>query len=221
MQPWTDFNLEPVEDVGVRGFLHHPAEENGEGIVLTHGAGANCRSNLLISLASAFCDHGFHVLRFDLPFRQLRPTGPPIRGSASRDQRGIELVVKSMRKLVKGRVFAGGHSYGGRQTSMVAASNPSMADGLVLLSYPLHPPQKPDQLRTEHFPSLRTPSLFVHGSRDGFGTLEEISEATEAVAAPRELLPVVGAGHELLSKKNAEELPSRIVEAFVAFVGRQ
>ena len=65
---------------------------------------------------------------------------------------------------MEGHVFAGGHSYGGRQTAMAAAERPELADGLVLLSYPLHPPGKPEQTRTAFFPEWRTPALFVHGS---------------------------------------------------------
>src|SRR3982751_6181543 len=89
-------------DVAVRGFLHSPENPSGDGLILTHGAGANCQSSLLVALATEFSLRGFTVLRFDLPFRQLRPHGPPMRGSAARDQEGIQNAVGSMRKLVKG-----------------------------------------------------------------------------------------------------------------------
>ena len=81
---------------------------------------------------------------------------------------------------MSGRVIAGGHSYGGRQTAMLAAERPDSADGLLLLSYPLHPPKRPQQMRTAYFPELRTPALFVHGARDPFGSLEELREAIAA-----------------------------------------
>jgi hypothetical protein len=209
----------PIDEHGVRGFLHSPQRPNGDALALTHGAGANCRAPLLVALAREFCANGTTVLRFDLPFRQLRPHGPPLRGSDKRDREGIAAAIAFLKQKTSGRIFAGGHSYGGRQTSMLLAEQPGLADGLLLLSYPLHPPKKPDQLRTAHFPDLRTPALFLSGSRDGFGTIEELSEALKLIPARTTLLPIEGAGHELLSKKNTEELPKKIVVTFQQMFG--
>lgn len=113
-------------DAPVRGFLHRPATANGEGIVLTHGAGANSNAPLLVALADRFCAVGLTVLRCDLPFRQLRPHGPPPRGSAEHDQQGLRAALAAMRRLAPGRIFLGGHSYGGRQSSMLAAAEPRL-----------------------------------------------------------------------------------------------
>jgi hypothetical protein len=99
---------------------------------------------------------------------------------------------------------------------MLAAAQPGIADRLLLLSYPLHPPHRPQDLRTAHFPQLRTPCLFVHGARDGFATLDELQTAMQLIPARTELLSVPGAGHELLTRRNHNELPQRIVEAFLA-----
>ncbi len=186
--------------------------------MITHGAGANCQSQLLRAMAEAFCESGLTVLRCDLPFRQLRPHGPPMRGSAERDQQGLRRAVELMRGTLRGRIYLGGHSYGGRQASMLAASDPSVADALLLLSYPLHPPLKPEQLRTEHFPSLNTPALFVHGSRDGFATREELERATKSIPARTTLLEIEKSGHELLSKTNRAELTRRVVESFLSLI---
>ena len=149
---------------GIRGFLHRAKTQGGGGLVLTHSAGSNCNSPLLIGLAEAFCAAGLTVLRCDLPFRQLRPHGPPM-GSADKDQAGLRRAVEALRNEIGGRIFLGGHSYGGRMASMLVAQEPSVAEGLLLLSYPLHPPRKPLQLRTAHFPRLHTPALFAHGTR--------------------------------------------------------
>ena len=100
---------------------------------------------------------------------------------------------------------------------MLAAEDPQLAAGLLLLSYPLHPPRKPVDLRTVHFPQLHTPALFVHGGRDPFGSHDEMKAALKLVPAPTLLFEVEGAGHELLGKKAHEDLPSRIVEAFRQF----
>jgi predicted alpha/beta-hydrolase family hydrolase len=100
---------------------------------------------------------------------------------------------------------------------MLAANEPGLLDRLLLLSYPLHPPQKPAELRTAHFPSLNTPALFVSGTRDGFGSIAEIEEALKLIPAQTKLLPVAGAGHELMTKRNQDELAQIIVENFRSF----
>lgn len=197
----------------VRGFLHQ-TEKPSAGLVLTHGAGGNCNSPLLIALAGALCARGIAVLRCDLPFRQARPHGPPM-GTAELDQAGLQQATQTLRKIVGGQVFLGGHSYGGRMATMLAAREPAVADRLLLLSYPLHPPRKPQQLRTAHLPNLQTPALFVQGTRDPFGSMEEMQSALALIPAPTRLLPIEGAGHELLRKRNPESVVERIVQAFL------
>ena len=164
-------------DPAVRGYLHSPANPNGDGLVLVHGAGSNAQALLLRALAEAFASAGFTVLRCDLPYRQARPYGPPGPGDAARDRRGIQNIVETLRRQGKERVFLGGHSYGGRQSSMLCSENPESVAGLLLLSYPLHPPRKPEQARTQHLPQLQTPTLFVSGTRDPFGSIEEVEAA--------------------------------------------
>jgi len=213
---FSDLSVQPV----VKGFLHAPEQPNGDGLVLTHGAGANCQSKLLMAVAAAFADAGFTVLRCDLPFRQARPHGPPFPAGAAQDRQGLRRAVEVLRQrvFVPGRIFLGGHSYGGRQATMLAAEEPQLAEALLLLSYPLHPPRKPTQLRTAHFPRLHTPALFVHGMRDPFGSVQEMQSALEIIPARAALLEVEGAGHELLPKKGATDLPGKIVVALRALV---
>ncbi|MBZ5570293.1 MAG: alpha/beta fold hydrolase [Acidobacteriia bacterium] len=210
--PFTDAAVDPP----VRGFLHTPATPAKDGLVLTHGAGGNAKSALLVALAGAFSQVGFTVLRCDLPFRQARSFGPPRPGDASRDRQGLKNTVAALRKLVPGRVFLGGQSYGGRQASMLCAEEAEVADGLLLLSYPLHAPGKPDQLRTQHLPQLQVPVLFVHGTRDPFGSIEEMQAAIKLVPAKTSLLRVEGAGHDLglKGKKKLESLPETVLSEF-------
>jgi hypothetical protein len=197
--------------------LHRPDPSNGDCLILTHGAGSNPNSPLLVALANAFCASGITVLRYDLPFRQSRPHGPPPRGSAERDQQGIRQAVQSMRELTSSRVFLGGHSYGGRQASILCAAEPGLVDSLLLLSYPLHPPQRPTELRTGHLPDLKTPALFVQGTRDGFGSIDEMTQALKLIPARTELLPITGAGHELVTRNNHGATAKTVVEAFRRF----
>jgi predicted alpha/beta-hydrolase family hydrolase len=181
---------------GVRGFLHE-AGARGPGLVLTHGAGANCQAPLLVEAANAFAAAGVSVLRCDLPFRQQRPTGPPMRGSAAEDRAGLRRAIEALRALGRAPLLLGGHSYGGRQASMLAAEDPTVAHALLLLSYPLHPPKKPQQMRTDHLPRLETRAVFVHGTHDAFGTIAELEPAIALIRAPTRLIPVDGAGHDL------------------------
>ncbi len=167
------------------------------GLVLTHGAGGNCKAPLLVLIADAFCAAGFTVLRCDMAFRHHKPFGPPSPATSGGDRASLREAVAAMRKMVSGPVILGGHSYGGRQSTMLAAEEPGLVEALLLLSYPLHPPGKPAQRRTAHFPSLRTPALFVHGTKDPFGTIEELSEALKLIPAKTDLIPVPGAGHDL------------------------
>jgi predicted alpha/beta-hydrolase family hydrolase len=209
---FSDASLSPA----VRGFLHSAGNPNGDVVVLTHGAGSNCNSPLLIALADAFAERGYSVLRCNLPFRQERPTGPPFPGNAERDRAGLANAVAAMRKSGTGQVFLGGHSYGGRQSTMLCTHQPELAAGLLLLSYPLHPPRKPEQLRVQHLPDLRTDSLFVHGTRDPFGSVEEMEKALRLIPARKEFLAVTGAGHDLgfTAKKSAPGLIDRILAAW-------
>jgi hypothetical protein len=197
---------------GIQGVLHRPVSPNGGGIVLAHGAGSNADAPLLVQLSRAWAGAGYLVLRFDLPFRQQRPKGPPFPALAARDREGILRAVEAVRQLSRGRVFAGGHSYGGRQTAMAAAEHPEMAEALLLLSYPLHPPRRPEQMRTAFFPDLRTPALFVHGGRDPFASLEELRQAMALIPARTDLLEVEGAGHDLnLAQQSlAAGIPARL-----------
>jgi uncharacterized protein len=182
-------------------FLHRPGQPNGAGLVLTHGAGGNCRAPLLVALANAFCAAGLYVQRYDLPFRQRRPSGSPSPSTAAADRAGLREAVEAMRARATGPVFLGGQSYGGRQATMLASEVPGVAAGLLLLSYPLHPPNRREQLRTAHFPALRTPAMFVHGTRDPFGSIEEMQAALTLIPARTSLVPIQGAGHDLRGGK--------------------
>jgi predicted alpha/beta-hydrolase family hydrolase len=217
MADCEEFKDDSVKDAPVRGFLHRAAGADADCLVLTHGAGANCQTPLLKALAEAFCAAGITVLRCDLPFRQARPHGPPVRGSAEKDQEGLRAAVTAMRRKSAGRIFLGGHSYGGRQASMLAAASPGLVERLLLLSYPLHPPKRPEQMRTTHFPSLQTPALFVSGERDGFGSKAEMDAALKLIPAKTDLLIFPTAGHELITAKNRSELPGRVLESFLTF----
>lgn len=211
--PFSDAAADPA----ILGFLHVPECPNADGVVLTHGAGADCKTKLLTEMSEALAARGFLVLRFDLPFRLTRPHGPPSPAAASRDRDGLRRAAMLMKQKAPGRVFLGGHSYGGRQATMLLAEEPHLVSGLFLLSYPLHPPRKPEQLRTGHFPKLSTPAFFVHGSRDPFGSTEEMQAALKLLGSPHALREVANVGHELFPKTNGQALLEEIANEFARF----
>ena len=208
----------------VRGYLHLPDVPNGDGLVLTHGAGSNAQAPLLVALAETFSARGFTVLRCDLPYRQSRAFGPPGPGDAARDRVGLKNALAALRRTISGRLFLGGHSYGGRQSSMLCAElakvEPDLVTALLLLSYPLHPPRKPEQQRTQHLPDLHTPALFVSGTRDPFGSIDELKQALKMIPAKTKLLAIDGAGDDLGFKRKAkrEELPKQILSELTELV---
>ena len=208
--------IDSTVDPHIRGFLHVPETPDQNGLVLTHGAGGNAHAPLLIALAEAFAAAGFTVLRCNLPYRQARPFGPPGPGDDARDRAGLKNAISKLRGMISGRLSLGGHSYGGRQSSMLCAEDPGLVSALLLLSYPLHPPRKPEQQRTQHLPDLRTPTLFVAGTRDPFGSIAEMERALKMIPAKTKLMVVEGAGHDLGFKGKArqEEIPRQVFSEF-------
>lgn len=182
----------------IAGVAHQPAGTPVGAVVLTHGAGGNRDAPMLVRIADEWARRGFLAVRFDLPYRRRRPKGPPS-GSATADQEGIVEAVGHVRALVDGPVLAGGHSYGGRMTSMAVAGGLTV-DVLTLFSYPLHPPGKPERARTEHLPSITVPTVFTHGTSDPFGTIDELRAAAALVTGRTAVVEVTGARHDLGSK---------------------
>jgi len=187
----------------IAGIAHEPdggARQDPKGIVvLTHGAGGNRDSKLLQQVCDEWARRGWLAVRYNLPYRRRRPKGPPS-GSAAADRAGIVEAIELCRGLGDGPIIAGGHSYGGRLTSMVVAAGEASVDVLTLFSYPVHPPGKPERPRTEHLPDIRVPTVFTHGTSDPFGTPAEVRDAAGLIAAPTEIVEITGARHDLGSK---------------------
>lgn len=169
-------------------------------VVLTHGAGGNRESPLLVRVCDEWARRGWLAVRYNLPYRRRRPNGPP-GGSGATDRAGIVEAVALARELADGPLIAGGHSYGGRQTSMVVAGGQAAVAGLALFSYPVHPPGKPERTRTEHLRNITVPTVFTHGSSDPFASIGEVRAAAALIPAPTEVVEIAGARHDLGSKR--------------------
>ena len=203
----------------IAGVAHEPTGVPSGVVALTHGAGGNRESALLQQVCDEWARRGWLAVRYNLPYRRRRPSGPPS-GSAATDRAGIVEAIAVCRGLADGPLIAGGHSYGGRQTSMVVAADeasPIEVDLLTLLSYPVHPPGKPERPRTEHLPDIRVPTVFIHGASDPFGTPREVSEAAAMIAAPTEVVEIAGARHDLRSR--TLDVPALAVDAALRLLG--
>lgn len=162
------------------------------GLLLAPGAGADRNQATLVALDEAASAVGIAVSRMDFPYRiagRKAPDRPPVL---------IEAVRTEAARLAErcDRVVLGGRSMGGRMCSMAVAEGLPAA-GLLLISYPLHPPGQPAKLRTEHFPNLHVPCLFLSGTRDAFGTPSELEAASKAIPGPVSHCWVDGKDHAL------------------------
>jgi predicted alpha/beta-hydrolase family hydrolase len=201
----------------IAGIAHQPDGVPHGVVVLTHGAGGDRESELLQRVCDGWARRGWLAIRYNLPYRRRRPKGPPS-GSAATDRAGIDEAITLCRNLSDGPLIAGGHSYGGRQTSMVlAGANPAQVDVLTLFSYPVHPPGKPERPRTEHLPEIRVPTVFTHGTSDPFGTPAEVRDAAALIAAPIEVVEITGARHDLRSK--TLDVPALAIDAALRLLG--
>jgi uncharacterized protein len=198
----------------IAGIAHEPERQRYGApigvVMLTHGAGGSRESPLLTKICDEWARRGWLAVRYNLPYRRRRPKGPPS-GSAASDQAGVAEAIALAHTLTKGPVIAGGHSYGGRMTSMVIADQAAAVDVLTLFSYPLHPPGKPERVRTDHLPRIAAPTVFTHGTADPFGTLDELRPAAALIPAASEIVEVTGARHDLGSK--TLDVPALAVDA--------
>jgi len=176
-----------------------PAIPGPLGAVLAPGASAGRDQPALVSLDRALSGAGLAVERLDFPYRlagRRAPDRPPVLIAA------VEEAARNLAaQLGSGTdcLVLGGRSMGGRMCSMAVAQGLPAA-GLLLVSYPLHPPGRPDRLRVDHFPALAVPCLFVSGTRDQFGSPAELEQATAAIAGPVTHHWVDGGDHALRAK---------------------
>jgi predicted alpha/beta-hydrolase family hydrolase len=183
-------------------------------LLLTPGAGSGRNHPTLVGIEKAVAP--LPVARVDFPYRREGRRAP------DRAPKLIACIVEEAAALVAdahvkpGRLVLGGRSMGGRMCAMAVAEGLPAA-GLVLLSYPLHPPGKPDALRVDHFPALDLPCLFVSGTKDPFGSPAELEAHTAAIPGPVTHVWIEGAGHEVKDLKS-DRRQTRVIEAVAGWV---
>ena len=182
-------------------FLFNGPDRADVTILLAHGAGAPMDSASMTAAAEALAGAGFRVARFEFDYMAARRTGTGRTPPPKAEKLNPQYLAAIEALGAKGTLVIGGKSMGGRVASMVADSlfEAGRVQGLLCLGYPFHPPGKPGQLRTAHLADLKTPALIVQGTRDEFGTREEVSAYQLSPAI--ELLWLEDGDHDLKPRK--------------------
>ena len=193
-------------------------EPNGNArvvLVLAHGAGGDLNDSVLRGVAAELTGHGFAVLRFNFPYRESGRKAP---GSQAESEECYRAIADGARRDGV-PLFLGGKSYGGRIASHIVADG-YPADGLVLLSYPLHPPGRPERLRDAHLHEVDAPMLFVQGTRDTFAQSDLLTKTVSSLPLATHV-PIDGGDHSLKVRgRAAADVAADIGKAISAFVSR-
>jgi predicted alpha/beta-hydrolase family hydrolase len=195
------FRHESIGFIMDHDFLIDGPSDAAVTILLAHGAGAPMDSASMNAATSALVTAGFRVARFEFGYMAARRTSDSRKPPPKAEKLIPEYMAAVTRLGVTGPLIIGGKSMGGRIASMVAddlLSQGAIA-GLLCLGYPFHPPGKPENLRTQHLTELKTPTLICQGTRDEFGTREEV--ATYALSANIRILWLEDGDHDLKPRK--------------------
>jgi uncharacterized protein len=189
----------------VTALLYSAAKSNrlGTTIVLGHGAGQGQLSNSMRLFASGLASRGFDVMTFNFVYMERGKSGPDQKPKLESCYRAVIREAIQHKKLKTNRLLIGGKSMGGRIASQVAAEDEEGVAGLVFLGYPLHPPGQPDKLRTEHWKSIKVPMLFLQGTRDPFGTPDEIKPFIKKLRLPAKIYVIETGDHSFKVQKSA------------------
>lgn len=215
-----------VEDGdSVTGFVYPGRKRDvGAVLLLAPGAGAGQKSGFMLTLAEGLASRGIDVVTFDFIYMEKGRKYPD---RAERLEECYEAAIKTVRERLTGkRYFAGGKSMGGRIASQVAASGRgSGLRGLVFLGYPLHPPGKPEKQRSSHLPRIEEPMLFCQGTRDAFGTPDEIRQVVDGLPSAVEIFEVEGGDHSFKVLKRSglsqEEVLEGVMDRVASWIEEQ
>ncbi len=204
-----------------RGVSIYPTDTAHAALILAHGAGAGQKSAFMVDAARALSSRGIVTATFDFPYmaegRKVPDKGPVL------EEAWREAIAQaSARPECAGLpLFIGGKSMGGRIASQAAAEGSLPISGLVFLGYPLHPPGRPEQRRDAHLPQIQLPMLFVQGSRDAFGTADEIRALLPRLASTTQLFEIEGGDHSFKVPARLGKpavVMERIFDAVAAFI---
>jgi predicted alpha/beta-hydrolase family hydrolase len=195
--------IAPEESVTALIYPASSVDRAGVTLILGHGAGADQTSAFMVSVATALAARGHDVVTFNFRYTERRGRLPDPNPRLEACYRSVIEAMRRHPPLERNALAIGGKSMGGRIASQVAAAGVGALAGLVLLGYPLHPPGKPDRLRSKHLPAIAAPLLFVQGEQDSFGTPDELRPILRSLTVPVELYVVAGGDHSFKVPKRA------------------
>ena len=202
--------------------LVYPADANPAGavLILGHGAGAGQRHPWMVDCARALSALGLDIVTFNFLYTEQRRHVPDRRPLLDACYRAVIVTVRQQVTNARRSLFIGGKSMGGRIATHVAAETHDLGvSGLVLLGYPLHPPGRPAERRDAHLPAVGLPMLFVQGSRDAFGTPQELQPVLATLSPPPTLHVLDGGDHSFkIGKKDPARQAALLSEAHRAIV---
>jgi uncharacterized protein len=199
-----EFRVDINEFQSVTAVLYPASARDRAGItlILGHGAGAGQSSPFMVTFATELALRGIDAVTFNFFYMEHRRGGPDKNDKLEACWRAVIETVRTHKKLKRNKLAIGGKSMGGRIASQVAAAGVGDLAGLVFLGYPLHPPGNPEKLRSKHLPLIKSPMLFIQGSRDTFGTEDEMRPIVKKL--PRATLHIIAGGdHSLKVPKSA------------------
>ena|SRR5437773_6764996 len=201
----ANLNIEVNDAESVTALLYSAAKRDRGGItiILGHGAGANQLSGFMRMFATGLAARGLDTLTFNFLYTEQERRLPDSKERLEACYRSVIEAALHHQRLKTNRLIIGGKSMGGRIASQVAAANGDNISGLVFLGYPLHPPGRPDKLRTEHLKNIRAPMLFLQGSRDAFGAPDEIRGAIRKLKSKSKLYVIDGGDHSFKVPKSS------------------
>jgi predicted alpha/beta-hydrolase family hydrolase len=210
-------DISPSQQVSALAYRAASHHRTGVVLILAHGAGASQSTSFMVRFATSLAARGIDTVTFNFVYAEQRRRVPDRNDQLEGCYRAVVEAVRSgtlhddahRRKLV-----IGGKSMGGRIASQIAARGQEGIAGLVFLGYPLHPPGRPEQLRSKHLPDIRAPMLFVQGSRDAFGTPEELRRVFRGLEMAADLCVVEGGDHSFKVPKRSA-MPQEQVHEFV------
>jgi len=202
----TRIEVPPAGDVTATVYAAALDKRAGIALLLAHGAGGNQMSPFMVDYAKRLAERGIDVVTFNFLYSEQKRRLPDRTDKLEACWRAVIAAARSgalSLEIARAKLAIGGKSMGGRIASHVAASDPEGIAGLVALGYPLHPPGKPEQLRTKHLPAVAVPMLIVQGERDPFGTPDELRPVLRTMPVKTELYVVEGGDHSFKVPKSA------------------
>jgi predicted alpha/beta-hydrolase family hydrolase len=215
--------ITPREQVTAMAYPAAAVDSAGICLLLAHGAGANQTSGFMVRFASALAARGIDTVTFNFIYSEDGRRIPDRNDKLELCYRKIIAAFHDghlQRNLGRQKLVIGGKSMGGRIASQVAAATADDIAGLVLLGYPLHPPGRPEKLRAKHLPDVRAPMLFVQGSRDSFGTPDELGPIIKQLKTTVELCVVEGGDHSFKVPKRAATPQEQVYESVLDEIER-